>query len=146
MDIYGYWISVGYGCLSIQTKNRLSISSPILSKSMDIRLSDYPIGALEAEAFARVWHTLNAIDDESKTSLEDVFFSTNILQHTAVHRLLTSAKGIHKMILSAARLAKTLGDQPPASQLARLHLEIENRLKDMEINKNFLENRAMSSA
>jgi hypothetical protein len=46
MDIPGYWISVGYGCLSIQIKKRLSISNPVLSKSVDIRLSDYPIGAL----------------------------------------------------------------------------------------------------
>ena len=46
MDIYGYWISVGYGCLSIQSKKRLSISYPIVSISVDIRLSDYPIGAL----------------------------------------------------------------------------------------------------
>jgi hypothetical protein len=83
----------------------------------------------------------HAIDIESKTSLEDIFFSTNILRHTAVHRLLTSAKGIHKMVQSAARLAKTLGDQPRASQLEHLHLEIESRLRDMEINKNFLENR-----
>jgi hypothetical protein len=82
-----------------------------------------------------------AIDDKSKASLEDVFSSTNILRHTAVHRLSTSAKGIHKMIQSATRLAKTLGDQPRASQLERLHLEIESRLRDMEINKNFLENR-----
>jgi len=44
------------------------------------------------------------------------------------------------MIQSATRLAKTLGDQPRASQLERLHLEIESRLRDMEINKNFLEN------
>ncbi len=42
---------------------------------------------------------------------------------------------------SAARLAKTLGDLPRASQLERLHLEIENWLRDVEINKNFLENR-----
>jgi hypothetical protein len=44
--IHGDWISVGYGRLSIQTKKRRSISNPILSKSIDIRFSDYPIGAL----------------------------------------------------------------------------------------------------
>jgi hypothetical protein len=82
-----------------------------------------------------------AIDNESKTSLEDVFFSTNILRHTAVHRLPTSAKRIYKMIQFAAGLAKALGDQPRAAQLEHLHLEIESRLRDMEINKNFLENR-----
>ena len=45
------------------------------------------------------------------------------------------------MIRSASRLAKALGDHPRAAQLERLHLEIESRLRDMEINKNFLENR-----
>jgi hypothetical protein len=46
MDIHGYWISVGYGCLSIQSKKCLSISYPIVSISLDIQISDYPIGAL----------------------------------------------------------------------------------------------------
>ena len=83
----------------------------------------------------------HAINNESKTSLEDVFLSTNVLQHTAVHRLSTSAKGVQKMIQSASRLAKALGIHPRAAQLERLHLEIESRLRDMEINKNLLENR-----
>jgi hypothetical protein len=60
---------------------------------------------------------------------------------TAVHRLSTSAKGVQKMIQSASRLAKALGIHPRAAQLERLHLEIESRLRDMEINKNLLENR-----
>jgi hypothetical protein len=45
------------------------------------------------------------------------------------------------MIQSAVRLAKTLADRLRAAQLERLHLEIESRLRDMEINKNFLENK-----
>jgi hypothetical protein len=45
------------------------------------------------------------------------------------------------MIQSASRLAKALRDHPRAAQLERLQLEIESRLRDMEINKNFLENR-----
>ena len=84
---------------------------------------------------------VHAIKNKSKTSLEDVFLSTNVLRHTAVHRLSTSAKGVHKIIQSASRLAKALGDRPRAARLERLHLEIESRLRDMEINKNFLENR-----
>lgn len=83
----------------------------------------------------------HAINNDSACSLEEVLFSTNILRHTAVHRLSTSAKGVLKMIKSAARLAKTLGDQPRASQLECLYSEAESRLRDMEINKNFLENR-----
>jgi uncharacterized coiled-coil protein SlyX len=38
-------------------------------------------------------------------------------------------------------LQRPFGDHPLAAQLERLHLEIESRLRDMEINKNFLENR-----
>jgi hypothetical protein len=44
-----------------------------------------------------------AINNESKTSLEDVFLSTNVLRHTAVHRLSTSAKGVRKMNLLVTR-------------------------------------------
>jgi hypothetical protein len=82
----------------------------------------------------------HAIDSESNTSLEDVFLSTNILRHTAVHRLPTSAKRIYEMIQSAARPAKTLGDQPRAAKLERLHLEIKSRLRDMEIKKHSAQN------
>jgi hypothetical protein len=39
MDIHGYWISVGYGCLSMQPKNAYSIH--IQSNLIQIR--GYPI-------------------------------------------------------------------------------------------------------
>ena len=45
------------------------------------------------------------------------------------------------MIQSASRLAQTLGDHPRAAELENLHLEIGSRIRDMELNKNFLENR-----
>lgn len=45
------------------------------------------------------------------------------------------------MIQSASMLAKTLGDHPRAAQLERLRQDIESRIRDMEFNKNFLENR-----
>lgn len=82
----------------------------------------------------------HAIDNESETSL-DVFFSTNVFRHITVHPLPTRAKGIHTTIKSASRLVKTLGDHPRAAQLELLHVEIESRIRDTEINKNFLENR-----
>ena len=45
------------------------------------------------------------------------------------------------MIQSASRLARTLGDHSRAAELENLHLEIGSRIRDMELNKNFLENR-----
>jgi hypothetical protein len=83
----------------------------------------------------------SAIDNDSEASLKDVFFSINVLRHTAVHRLSTTARGIHKMIQSASRLAQTLGDHSRAAELENLHLEIGSRIRDIELNKNFLENR-----
>jgi hypothetical protein len=83
----------------------------------------------------------SAIDNGSEAPLKEVFFSTNVLRHTAVHRLPTTARGIHKMIQSASRLAQTLGGHSRAAELENLHLEIGSRIRDMELNKNFLENR-----
>lgn len=45
------------------------------------------------------------------------------------------------MIQSASRLARTLSDHSRAAELENLHLEIGSRIRDMELNKNFLENR-----
>jgi hypothetical protein len=45
------------------------------------------------------------------------------------------------MIQSASRLARTLGDHSRAVELENLHLELGSRIRDMELNKNFLENR-----
>jgi hypothetical protein len=83
----------------------------------------------------------SALDNSSEAPLKEVFFSTNELRHTAVHRLLTTARGIHKMMQSASRFAQTLGDHSRAAELEKLHLEIGSRIRDMELNKNFLENR-----
>ena len=82
-----------------------------------------------------------ALDKPSGEPLEDIFFATNKLRHSAVHRLPTSARGIHKLIHSVLRLAKVLGDFSRAALLEDLHLEIERRIRDMELNKNFLEER-----
>lgn len=82
-----------------------------------------------------------AIANALEAPLNDALSSTNVLRHTAVHRLLTSARGIHKMIQSASKLASTLGDHSRAAELENLCLEIGSRIRDMELNKNFLENR-----
>jgi 2-oxoglutarate dehydrogenase complex dehydrogenase (E1) component-like enzyme len=83
----------------------------------------------------------HAINNDSETPLQEVFFATNVLRHTAVHRLPVTAQGIHKMIQSALQLVRTLGDHSRAADLEGLHLEIGSRIRDMELNKNFLENR-----
>ena len=77
----------------------------------------------------------------SEAPLSEVFSSTNVLRHTAVHRLATSARGMYKMIQSALRLANALGDSLRAVDLEKLCLEMGSRIRDMELNKNFLENR-----
>jgi hypothetical protein len=82
-----------------------------------------------------------AIWKVSEAPLSKVFSSTDVLRHTAVHRLVTSARGIEKMIQSASRLANALGDSPRAAELEKLCLEMGSRIRDMELNKNFLENR-----
>lgn len=83
----------------------------------------------------------SAIEIGSEVPLREVLCSTDVIRHTAVHRLSTTAQGIHKMITSASRLAKTLGDRLRAAELENLCFEVENRIRDMELNKNFLENR-----
>ena len=82
-----------------------------------------------------------AIRKVSGAPLSEVFSSTNVLRHTAVQRLVTSARGIYKMIQSASRLANALGGSPRAADLEKLCLEMGSRIRDMELNKNFLENR-----
>jgi hypothetical protein len=73
--------------------------------------------------------------------LSEVFSTINVLRHTAVHRLVTSARGTVEMIQSASRLANALGDSPRAADLEKLCLEMGSSIRDMELNKNFLENR-----
>jgi hypothetical protein len=82
-----------------------------------------------------------AIWKVSEAALSEVFSSTNVLRHTAVHRLVTSARGRYKMTQSASRLANALGGSPRAADLEKLCLDMGSRIQDMELNKNFLENR-----
>ena len=61
------------------------------------------------------------------------------LRHTAVHRLPTTAKGISKLLESAMRLARILGDDLRAAQLEEVWSELNSKIKAMELNKNVLE-------
>ncbi|OBT76527.1 hypothetical protein VF21_05437 [Pseudogymnoascus sp. 05NY08] len=83
----------------------------------------------------------DAIFNDSGISLSIVFSSTDSIRHSAVHRLLTSAHGIQKMVQCAIRLAVTLGDNTRAAILELVEAGLDRRIKDMKLNKNFLENR-----
>jgi hypothetical protein len=82
-----------------------------------------------------------SLDLGKDTTIKQVLLSTHNLRHSAVHRLPTSARGINQMVKSAARLAKTLCDPLRTAQLEELNHEVEGRIKDMELNKNFLEDK-----
>ncbi|KFZ19307.1 hypothetical protein V502_03720, partial [Pseudogymnoascus sp. VKM F-4520 (FW-2644)] len=83
----------------------------------------------------------DAVFNDSGIPLGTVFSSTDSLRHSAVHRLSTSAQGIQKMVQSAVRLAMTLGDNTRAASLELVEAGLDRRIKDMKLNKNFLENR-----
>ncbi|MCJ1247429.1 hypothetical protein MMC30_004643 [Trapelia coarctata] len=82
-----------------------------------------------------------AIFMEPGQSLKGVFSATDYLRHSAVHRLPMAAYKIHKLVQSAQKLAKTLGDVARAAQLETVRVELEGHVKDMELCSNFLENR-----
>lgn len=77
--------------------------------------------------------------DDPTLSLADVLISINKLRHSAVHRLPTTARGISELIRSAVRFAKVLRDSSCEAQLEELHLELEGKIRALELNKNFLE-------
>ena len=83
----------------------------------------------------------DALDLNKRTLIKQVLFSTHNLRHSAVHRLPTSTRGICQIIKSALRLAKMLQVPLHTTQLEELHHKIEARVKCMELNKNFLEDR-----
>lgn len=79
------------------------------------------------------------------TPLTEVLFATNNLRHSAVHRVLTTARSIQDLVKSALTLTFTLGDQKRARQLEEMCYELESKIKAMELNKNALENTASAS-
>jgi hypothetical protein len=83
----------------------------------------------------------DAVFNDSGMPLSTVFSSIDSLRHSAVHRLPTSAQGIQKMVQSAIRLAMTLGDNTRAAILELVEAGLDRCIKDMKLNKNFLENR-----
>lgn len=76
----------------------------------------------------------------SDISLNEILFATDKLRHTAVHRLPTTCRGVEALVKSAVLLAETLQDPLRTAKLEDLQLEIDSKIKAMELNKNVLEN------
>ncbi|OKL62443.1 hypothetical protein UA08_02580 [Talaromyces atroroseus] len=74
-----------------------------------------------------------------EASLNEILFATHKLRHTAVHRLPTTCRGVEALIKSAIILAETLQDPLRTAQLEDLRLDIDSKIKAMELNKNVLE-------
>ncbi|XXH02984.1 hypothetical protein Hte_009374 [Hypoxylon texense] len=80
--------------------------------------------------------------DLGAAPLTEILFATNKLRHTAVHRLLTTARGIQDLVKSAMALTLALNDHRRAGELEEMCYELESKIKAMELNKNVLENSA----
>ncbi|EYE98319.1 uncharacterized protein EURHEDRAFT_399626 [Aspergillus ruber CBS 135680] len=61
------------------------------------------------------------------------------IRHTAVHRQPITATSVSLLVLEAKRLAEALQDPLRTSQLEDLHFDIQNKIQEMELNKNALE-------
>jgi DNA polymerase kappa len=72
-------------------------------------------------------------------SLNEILFATHKLRHTAVHRLPTTCLGVEALVKSAVILTETLQDPLRTAKLEDLRLEVDSKIKSMELNKNFLE-------
>ncbi|KAK1530180.1 uncharacterized protein CCOS01_05283 [Colletotrichum costaricense] len=75
-------------------------------------------------------------------TINEVFAPTHKLRHTAVHRLPTTAREVIRLIRAGVELTETLQDFTRASQLEDLILEVDEKIKTMELTKNVLEDRA----
>lgn len=82
-----------------------------------------------------------AVNVDTGPLSESAIFAVDRLRHAAVHRLPTTAAGVLQMVLSAAGLATTLNDTGRAARIERLYHEIQALVRDMKINKEFLESR-----
>ena len=67
---------------------------------------------------------------------QDILASVQLLRHTAVHRLRTTARGVRKLIQDAVTFAETLGDSIWIPQLRDLLRQVEADMKAKE-NKDY---------
>lgn len=79
------------------------------------------------------------------SELDTLLYTIRKIRHTAVHRLRTTARGIGELALSAMRLAEVLQDGARISQLEDLHLDIQGKIKAMELSQNALEEHLISA-
>ena len=89
------------------------------------------------------WRDLpdEAIDVNIGVSFNTVLFSAHELRDSAVHRRPINGMGIEQLVLNAMKYTRALRDESKSTQLNDLHLELEKRLRDMDINKNLLKYR-----
>ena len=83
---------------------------------------------------------LDATTFASRESFAEALKATHQLRHAAVHRRPTTCKGIERMLKDALSLIKSLHDVPRVFQIEELLRDYQARMKDMELNKNHLEN------
>ncbi|KAJ5776748.1 uncharacterized protein N7511_001759 [Penicillium nucicola] len=75
----------------------------------------------------------------SGSELSIALSAVHKIRHTAVHRLLTTARGIDTLVLSAMRVTGILQDTLRTSQLEDLHLDLVSKIETMELQKKALD-------
>ncbi len=83
-----------------------------------------------------------AFVDPGKRPLEQILSTTNMLRHSAVHRLPNTARVIRDLCRSGVTLAATLGDLVRAAQLEDICNELDSKIETMKLTKNALEGAA----
>jgi len=63
---------------------------------------------------------------------QDVLISVDLLRHTAVHRLRTTARGVSKLIQYALKFTETLKDSTRTLELEELYRQIEAKIEETE--------------
>ncbi|EEQ27352.1 ubiquinol-cytochrome-c reductase cytochrome c1 [Microsporum canis CBS 113480] len=81
----------------------------------------------------------DALHDGHKANIFEIVESVVQLRHSAVHRLLISAKRLEDLINSSVAFVSMLRDSHRQSQLSELDVNLKRMIKSQELNKNFLE-------
>jgi hypothetical protein len=75
----------------------------------------------------------NCAFSQERASSEGLITLVNLLRHTAVHRLPTTARGISKLIQCALRFTAALKDSIRTSQLEDLYEQIQAKVTDIDV-------------
>ncbi|KAJ5882679.1 uncharacterized protein N7473_011113 [Penicillium subrubescens] len=73
------------------------------------------------------------------SELSTALSAVHKIRHTAVHRLLTTARGIDILVVSAMRLTEVLQDTLRTSQLEDLHVDLASKIETMDLQKKALD-------